>query len=89
MIVRPDETAFSLSDILEIRLENARKEGHLTGSYPMPKLCSDNGSGFTSKLLAEYLSQHRIKHIFGTPYHPSGGGARSVSSAKEFPLRAQ
>jgi putative transposase len=72
--VRPDETGFSLSDILEIGLENARKEGHLTGNEPMPKLYSDNGSGFTSKLLAEYLSQHGIKHIFGTPYHPQGRG---------------
>ncbi len=72
--VRPDETAFSLSDILEMGLENARREGHLTGNDPMPKLYSDNGSGFTSKLLAEYLSQHGIKHIFGTPYHPQGRG---------------
>ncbi len=72
--VRPDETAFSLSDILEMGLENARKEGHLTGNDLMPKLYSDNGSGFTSKLLAEYLSQHGIKHIFGTPYHPQGRG---------------
>ena len=72
--VRPDETAFSLSDILEMGLENARKEGHITGNEPMPKLYSDNGSGFTSKLLAEYLSQHGMKHIFGTPYHPQGRG---------------
>lgn len=73
--VRPDETAFSLSDILEMGLENARKEGHLTGNDPMPpKLYSDNGSGFTSKILAEYLSRHGIKHIFGTPYHPQGRG---------------
>jgi putative transposase len=72
--VRPDETAFSLSDILEMGLENARKEGQITGNDPMPHLYSDNGSGFTSKLLAEYLSQHGIKHIFGTPYHPQGRG---------------
>jgi len=72
--VRPDETAFSLSDILEMGLENARREGHLAGNDSMPKLYSDNGSGFTSKLLAEYLSQHGIKHIFGTPYHPQGRG---------------
>jgi len=72
--VRPDETAFSLSDVLEMGLENARKESHLTGTDPMPRLYSDNGSGFTSKLLAEYLSQHGIKHIFGTPYHPQGRG---------------
>ena len=72
--VKPDESAFSLSDTLEMGLENARKEGHLTGSDPMPRLYSDNGSGFTSKLLAGYLFQHGIKHIFGTPYHPQGRG---------------
>lgn len=72
--IRPEETAFSLSDILEMGLENAKKEGHLTGNDPMPKLYSDNASGLTSKLLAEYLSQHGIKHIFGTPYHPQGRG---------------
>ncbi len=47
--VRPDETAFSLSDILEMGLENARKEGHLIGDDPMLPLYSDNGSGSTSK----------------------------------------
>jgi putative transposase len=72
--VRPDESAFSLSDTLEMGLENTKKEGHLTGSDSMPKLYSDNGSGFTSKLLAGYLCQHGIKHIFGTPYHPQGRG---------------
>jgi len=72
--VRPDESAFSLSDILEMGLEHAKREGHLTGGDFMPKLYSDNGSGFTSKLLAEYLCQHGIKHIFGTPYHPQGRG---------------
>jgi putative transposase len=72
--VRPDETGYTLSDILEMGLENARKEGHLTGNEPMPRLYSDNGSGFTSNLLAGYLSQHGIKHIFGTPYHPQGRG---------------
>jgi putative transposase len=72
--VRPDESAFSLSDILEMGLENTKREGHLTGGDSMPKLYSDNGSGSTSKLLAGYLCQHGIKHIFGTPYHPQGRG---------------
>jgi len=72
--VRPDESAFSLSDILEMGLENARKEGHLTENDSMPKLYSDNGSGFASTFLAQYLCQHGIKHIFGTPYHPQGRG---------------
>jgi len=70
--LRPDETGFSISDIMEMGIENARKEGHLVAT--MPKLYSDNGSGFASKILAEYLLGHGIKHIFGTPYHPQGRG---------------
>jgi transposase InsO family protein len=72
--LEPDETALVLSDVLELGLENARKEGHLTETDPMPKLYSDNGSGFTSKILDEYLSVHGIKHIFARPYHPQGRG---------------
>jgi putative transposase len=72
--LEPDETALVLSDVLELGLENARKEGHLTETDPMPKLYSDNGSGFTSKILDEYLSVHGIKHIFSRPYHPQGRG---------------
>jgi putative transposase len=70
--IRPDETAFTLSDILELGIENARREDHLVAT--MPKLYTDNGSGFTSKILAEYLLVQGIKHIFGTPYHPQGRG---------------
>jgi len=72
--LKPDETAFSFSDIIELGVENARKEGHLQDSDAMPHLYTDNGSGFTSKLMAEYLFYHAIKHIFGTPYHPQGRG---------------
>ena len=70
--VRPGETAFSISDIMEMGIENARKEGHLVAI--MPKLYTDNGPGFVSAILAEYLTGHGIKHIFGTPYHPQGRG---------------
>lgn len=62
------------SEVKELREENARKEGHLTENDPMPKIYSNNGSGFTSKLLAEYLSPHGIGHIFGTPYPPQRRG---------------
>jgi len=40
----------------------------------MPKLYTDNGSGFVSTVMAGYLASHGIKHIFGTPYHPQGRG---------------
>lgn len=72
--IRPDETAFSISDIVELAIESARKEGHLMGAQTMPKLYSDNGSGFTSRLLAGYLDTHGIRHVFATPYHPQGRG---------------
>lgn len=44
--VSPDETAFSLFDIPEMGLTNARKEEHLPGNDPIPQLCSDDESGF-------------------------------------------
>lgn len=40
----------------------------------MPHLYTDNGPGFTSGIMDEYLSSHGIKHILGTPYHPQGRG---------------
>jgi len=72
--LKADETAFSFADIIEMGVENVRKEGHLQDSAAMPLLYTDNGSGFTSKLMAEYLANHGIKHIFGKPYHPQGRG---------------
>lgn len=72
--VKPDETAFSFSDIVEIAIENARKEGHLIDKYNMPSLYTDNGSGFISSVMAGYLQNHNMQHIFGTPYHPQGRG---------------
>jgi hypothetical protein len=49
-------------------------EMNLSKVAKMPKLYTDNGSGFASKVLAGYLDSHGIKHIFGTPYHPQGRG---------------
>ena len=72
--LRPDETAFSLSDVIEIAIENAKKEGHLVDKDNMPSLYTDNGPGFISSVMAGYLENHNIRHIFGTPYHPQGRG---------------
>ncbi|MEW6685860.1 MAG: integrase core domain-containing protein [Candidatus Edwardsbacteria bacterium] len=33
-------------------------------------MLSDNGSGFTGEVMANYLKVHGIKHILGRPYHP-------------------
>lgn len=71
--LRPDETAFSISDVVEMAIENAQAQGHLVNGH-RPQLLSDNGPGFTSKVLAKYLSAHGIKHIFGRPYHPQTQG---------------
>jgi putative transposase len=72
--IRPDETAFTFSDIVEMGIEQARKQGHLFENEPMPSLYTDNGSGFTSSVMADYLDWYGIRHIFGTPYHPQGRG---------------
>jgi len=72
--VLPDETAFSFADVVEIAIENARREGHLVDKDNMPALYTDNGPGFISDVMAGYLENHNIKHIFGTPYHPQGRG---------------
>ena len=71
--VKPDETAFSISDVMEQAIENARKLRHLEDGQ-MPRLLSDNGPGFTSKILNAYLHAHGIEHIFGAPYHPQTQG---------------
>jgi len=72
--LRPDETAFSLSDAIELAIENAKREGHLVDKDNMPSLYTDNGPGFISSVMEGYLESHNIRHIFGTPYHPQGRG---------------
>lgn len=70
--LKPDETAFSISDVIEEAIENAKKKGHLRDG--MPRFLSDNGPGFTASILSDYLRMHGIKHIFGKPYHPQTQG---------------
>lgn len=72
--IRPDETAFSFTDVVEMAIENAKGEGHLIDKDDMPSLYTDNGSGFVSDVMSGYLEAHNIRHIFGTPYHPQGRG---------------
>jgi transposase InsO family protein len=68
----PEESGFSLSDSVEKARENAQSLGH--DLKEPPKLYSDNGGGFVSGVLNEYLEGHGIEHIYGTPYHPQGRG---------------
>lgn len=70
--LRPQESGFSISDSVEIAIEQAKKEGHELKVKPY--LYSDNGGGFISGVLNTYLDHHGIKHIYGTPYHPQGRG---------------
>ena len=39
-----------------------------------PRLLSDNGPAYHSRELAEFLTERRIKHIHGSPYHPMTQG---------------
>jgi transposase InsO family protein len=71
--VRTDESAFSISDVMEQAIENAQGLNHLQDDR-RPTLLSDNGPGFTSHILAGYLKTHGIRHIFGKPYHPQTQG---------------
>jgi len=71
--VKTDESAFSISDVMEQAIENAQGFKHLQDDR-RPTLLSDNGPGFTSHILAGYLKTHGIRHIFGKPYHPQTQG---------------
>jgi len=71
--VKPDETAFSISDVMEHAIEKVQGLGHLQDDR-RPTLLSDNGAGFTSNVLSGYLKAHNIRHIFGKPYHPQTQG---------------
>jgi putative transposase len=39
-----------------------------------PRLLSDNGSSYIAGELAEWLEDHKIKHVRGAPYHPMTQG---------------
>ncbi len=70
--LNPAESGFSLSDAVERALEKAKSLGH--DLKEPPRLYTDNGGGFVSDVLNNYLASHGIQHIYGTPYHPQGRG---------------
>ena len=41
---------------------------------PGPALLSDNGPGFLSRALDEFLRARFMKHIFASPFHPQTNG---------------
>jgi len=70
--LRPQESGFTISDSIEKARETAKSLGHNLDEAP--KLYTDNGGGFVSDVLNNYLAVHGIEHIYGTPYHPQGRG---------------
>jgi len=47
----------------------------LFATHGIPRtVVSDNGSGFASAELKEFLSRNGVRHIFTAPYHPSSNG---------------
>lgn len=70
--LQPDESAGSISTVIEKAVE-ATGIKHLPDEQK-PTLLSDNGPGFAATLLAAYLENHNIRHIFGHPYHPQTQG---------------
>jgi len=70
--LRPQESGFTISDSVEKPRETAQSLGH--DLKCAPKLYTDNGGGFVSEVLNDYLAGHGIEHIYGTPYHPQGRG---------------
>jgi transposase InsO family protein len=39
-----------------------------------PRLLSDNGSAYISKVLSDYLDDKKMQHVRGAPYHPMTQG---------------
>jgi len=70
--LQPSETAGAISEAVEGAVERTGMDQ--VSEDQKPSLLTDNGSGFTSNLLADYLKVHGIKHIFGKPYHPQTQG---------------
>jgi putative transposase len=68
----PTMKATDAEQTLKIALHKAQIEK--VKVYHRPRLLSDNGSAYYSKDLAEFLTRWRIKHIYGTPYHPMTQG---------------
>lgn len=68
----PDESGFSASDAMELSLEEAKRLGHCLDRHPV--VLTDNGPAFKGWVLADYLENKGMRHIFGKPYHPQTQG---------------
>jgi len=57
-----------------LKIALAKAEIEKVKVYHKPRLLSDNGPAYHSRELAEFLTERRIKHIHGAPYHPMTQG---------------
>ncbi len=64
--------AGDVTDTLEMAL--AATELNRADVRHRPRLLSDNGSSYVASDLADWMSEHGMKHIRGAPYHPMTQG---------------
>lgn len=68
----PTMNAKDAEETLKLALHKAQIEQ--VKVYHRPRLLSDNGSAYHSKDLADFLTQWRMVHIYGSAYHPMTQG---------------
>jgi len=57
-----------------LKLALSKAEIEKVKVYHKPRLLSDNGPAYHSRELAKFLTERRIRHIHGAPYHPMTQG---------------
>ncbi len=69
------QSSMSSTDIIEVVQDAVEFTGQPTAPVgPGPALLSDNGPGFLSRALGEFLRARIMKHIFASPFHPQTNG---------------
>ena len=68
----PTMTATDAEETLKLALHKAQIEK--VKVYHRPRLLSDNGSAYHSRVLAAFLTQWQMQHIHSAPYHPTTQG---------------
>lgn len=64
--------AVDVTDTLEMALASSGLDEANAGNRP--RLLSDNGSSYVAGELAEWMSDHDMRHVRGAPYHPMTQG---------------
>jgi len=64
--------AVDVTDTLEMALAASGLDEANVGNRP--RLLSDNGSSYVAGELAEWMSDHDMRHVRGAPYHPMTQG---------------